>query len=99
VTSVLAIDIGTSAVRAAILDPRGTVISATRIERDDETSGVWFNPDVLWDGKNQWTKQECPDGVYFYTCDVQEYTLQGIRTRHLNGSVTILRNRSNTQKY
>ena len=57
------------------------------------------HPDILWDGKNQWTKQECPDGVYYYTCDVQEYTLQGIRTRHLNGSVTILRNRSNPHNY
>jgi gliding motility-associated-like protein len=57
------------------------------------------NPDVLWDGKNQFTKQDCTDGVYFYTCDVQEYTLQGIRTRHLNGSVTIFRNRGNMQKY
>ena len=57
------------------------------------------NPDILWDGKNQWTKQECTDGVYFYTCDVQEHTLQGIRTRHLNGSITIFRNRNNSQRY
>ncbi|MCL2131224.1 MAG: gliding motility-associated C-terminal domain-containing protein [Lentimicrobiaceae bacterium] len=57
------------------------------------------NPDILWDGKNQWTKQDCPDGVYYYTCDVQERTLQGLRTRHLNGSITIFRNRSNLHKY
>jgi gliding motility-associated-like protein len=49
------------------------------------------NPDVLWNGDNQFTKQPCPAGVYFYTCDVNEYTLNGIRTRHLNGSVTVLR--------
>ncbi len=49
------------------------------------------NPDVLWDGTNQYTKRPCVDGVYYYVCDVKEYTLNGIRTRHLNGSVTILR--------
>ena len=49
------------------------------------------NPDVLWDGTNQFTKQPCSAGVYYYTCDVKEYTLNGIRTRHLNGSVTLLR--------
>jgi gliding motility-associated-like protein len=49
------------------------------------------NPDILWDGVNQFTKQPCVSGVYFYVCDVNEYTLNGIRTRHLNGSVTILR--------
>jgi gliding motility-associated-like protein len=49
------------------------------------------NPDVLWDGTSQFTKQPCAAGVYFYVCDVNEYTLNGIRTRHLNGSVTLLR--------
>ena len=49
------------------------------------------NPDVLWDGTNQFTNKPCTAGVYFYVCDVNEYTLNGIRTRHLNGSVTLLR--------
>ena len=49
------------------------------------------NPDILWDGTNQLTKQPCVAGVYFYVCDVREYTLTGIRTRYLNGSVTLLR--------
>jgi gliding motility-associated-like protein len=49
------------------------------------------NPDILWDGTNQFTKQLCVDGVYYYVCDVNEYTLKGIRTRHLNGSITIFR--------
>jgi gliding motility-associated-like protein len=49
------------------------------------------HPDILWDGTNQFTKQACVDGVYYYVCDVNEYTLNGIRTRHLNGSVTIFR--------
>jgi gliding motility-associated-like protein len=49
------------------------------------------NPDILWDGTNQFTKQNCVDGVYYYVCDVKEYTLNGIRTRRLNGSITIFR--------
>ena len=49
------------------------------------------NPDILWDGTNQFTKQVCVDGVYYYVCDVKEYTLNGIKTRHLNGSITIFR--------
>jgi gliding motility-associated-like protein len=49
------------------------------------------HPDILWDGKNQFTKQDCVDGVYYYVCDVKEYTLHGIKIRHLNGSITIFR--------
>ena len=49
------------------------------------------DPDVMWDGVNQFTKQPCVDGVYYYVCRVNEYTLNGIRARYLNGSVTILR--------
>jgi gliding motility-associated-like protein len=49
------------------------------------------NPDILWDGTNQFTKQVCVDGVYYYVCDVKEYTLDGIKTRRLNGSITIFR--------
>ena len=57
------------------------------------------NPDILWDGKNQFTKQDCVDGVYYYVCDVQEYTLQGLQTRHLNGSVTIFRDGGKEKKH
>jgi gliding motility-associated-like protein len=49
------------------------------------------DPDILWDGTNQFTKQTCVDGVYYYVCDVNEYTLNGIKTRRLNGSITIFR--------
>ncbi|MDR1878271.1 MAG: gliding motility-associated C-terminal domain-containing protein [Bacteroidales bacterium] len=49
------------------------------------------NPDVLWDGTNQFTKQNCVAGVYYYVCNVREYTLNGIRTRYLNGSITLFR--------
>ncbi|MDR0606443.1 MAG: gliding motility-associated C-terminal domain-containing protein [Bacteroidales bacterium] len=49
------------------------------------------NPDILWDGTNQFTKQVCVEGVYYYVCDVKEYTLNGVKTRRLNGSITIFR--------
>ncbi len=49
------------------------------------------NPDILWDGTNQYNNKKCADGVYFYACDVREYTLYGIRTRFLQGSITIVR--------
>jgi gliding motility-associated-like protein len=52
------------------------------------------NRDVLWDGKDQESKMELPDGVYYYTCIVNEVYLEGIRQRKLNGTVQIIRNRN-----
>lgn len=49
------------------------------------------NPDVNWDGKNAFTKMDCSDGVYFYTCDVYEIRLSGLKVRQIQGSVHILR--------
>lgn len=49
------------------------------------------NPDILWDGTNQSNNKKCVDGVYYYACDVKEYTLYGLRTRFLQGSITIVR--------
>ncbi len=49
------------------------------------------NPDILWDGKDKFTKQNCAEGVYYYICDVYEYRLGGIKHRVLSGSVTLLR--------
>ena len=49
------------------------------------------NPDILWDGKDKFTKQNCAEGVYYYICDVYEYRIGGIRHRVLSGSVTLLR--------
>ena len=48
------------------------------------------NPDILWDGNNTLGKP-CSDGVYYYVCDVYEYSLQGIIKRNLSGSITIIR--------
>ena len=49
------------------------------------------DPKINWDGKNQQNKQDCPQGVYFYICDVIEITLDGLRRRNIQGSVTIYR--------
>jgi gliding motility-associated-like protein len=49
------------------------------------------NPDILWDGRNQFTKLDCSDGVYFYVCDVFERRLGGVAKRSLHGTVTLLR--------
>ena len=49
------------------------------------------DPKINWDGKNQQNKQDCPQGVYFYVCDIFEITLDGLRRRNIQGSVTIYR--------
>ncbi len=49
------------------------------------------DPDINWDGKNKFSNNDCPDGVYFYVCDVYEITLIGPTKRTLKGSVTIFR--------
>lgn len=49
------------------------------------------DPDIRWDGKIMNSNQEAADGVYFYTCDVYEITLLGIKLRTIKGSITILR--------
>lgn len=49
------------------------------------------NPDILWDGKNQSTKQDCSEGIYYYTCDVYERRLSGIKVRTIAGIVHLLR--------
>jgi gliding motility-associated-like protein len=49
------------------------------------------DPQINWDGKNQNNGQDCPEGVYFYTCEVYFVTLDGIKNLSLKGSVTIIR--------
>ncbi len=50
------------------------------------------DPDILWDGTNQSTKQDCSDGVYYYICTVNEIRLTGVVPRQLHGYVQLLRN-------
>lgn len=49
------------------------------------------NPYFQWDGRNQANNKECPEGVYFYVCEVYEYRLEGLSRRTITGSVTLLR--------
>jgi gliding motility-associated-like protein len=48
------------------------------------------DPDIRWDGKNFQSKTLCSDGVYYFTCVVNEIRLEGIQPRTLNGFVQIL---------
>jgi gliding motility-associated-like protein len=49
------------------------------------------DPQVLWDGKNANSKQDAPDGVYYYICDVYEKRLKGLTKRTLSGVVHLIR--------
>jgi gliding motility-associated-like protein len=49
------------------------------------------DPDINWDGKDQSSKQNCADGVYYYVCDVFEKRLNGLEKRTLTGTVHLMR--------
>ena len=49
------------------------------------------NPAFKWDGKNMNTNKDSAEGTYYYTCEISEITLQGNRTRNLQGAVQLLR--------
>lgn len=49
------------------------------------------DPDINWDGINQFTKRKSPDGPYYYVCDVFVPTLAGETIIQLVGSITLLR--------
>ncbi|HNW72566.1 MAG TPA: gliding motility-associated C-terminal domain-containing protein [Bacteroidales bacterium] len=49
------------------------------------------DPEINWDGKDMNTGQSCSDGTYFFVCDVNEVTLNGIVKRNIHGSLTLLR--------
>ena len=49
------------------------------------------DPDILWDGSDETTKQPSSDGVYYYGCKLFVNTLSGEVTYLLNGSITIIR--------
>jgi gliding motility-associated-like protein len=48
------------------------------------------DPDIHWDGTNAQSKTLCSDGVYFFTCKVNEIRLEGITPRVITGFVQIL---------
>lgn len=47
--------------------------------------------DINWDGKDGESGAELSNGVYFYTCEVQQQFLNEIRVEKLKGTVTIIR--------
>jgi gliding motility-associated-like protein len=49
------------------------------------------DPDINWNGNNQFTKQPCSDGVYYFVCVVYEQRLEGIVPRTISGIVHLLR--------
>ena len=53
------------------------------------------DPNVLWDGKNQSTKQVCTDGTYFYVCTVNEIHIDGIKPRLIKGFVQVIKENPN----
>lgn len=50
------------------------------------------DPYIQWDGCAQGTHMQCPDGTYFYVCDVEMITPEGPVTRSLQGVIMIVRN-------
>jgi gliding motility-associated-like protein len=49
------------------------------------------DPDINWDGKDFRSGMECSAGVYFYVCEVFELRLEGLVSRPISGSVTLMR--------
>ena len=49
------------------------------------------DPDILWNGKSRQSNTACPDGVYYYRCDVYEIRINGIEMRTIQGYVSLLR--------
>ena len=50
------------------------------------------DPDIFWNGVNKATDKPCSEGVYYYTCTVNEIRLSGIETRVLKGFFHLFRN-------
>jgi gliding motility-associated-like protein len=74
--------------------PDYTSVEKINLQIFNRWGGVVFeteDPEINWDGKNMNTNRDCPEGVYFYVCDVFEIGLEGLTKRTITGSVTILR--------
>ncbi|MFM8432304.1 MAG: gliding motility-associated C-terminal domain-containing protein, partial [Bacteroidota bacterium] len=46
--------------------------------------------DIRWDGNDQESGVKCSDGIYFYTCNVNFFRLNGVETAQLHGTVYLL---------
>lgn len=49
------------------------------------------DPDINWDGKDQQSKADCTEGVYFYTCDVYEQYLDQLKNNARRGTIQLIR--------
>jgi len=49
------------------------------------------NPMINWDGKDQTSHGECPDGVYYYICTVNEIRVTGVQPVVLKGFLQLIR--------
>lgn len=54
------------------------------------------DPFIKWDGHNQNNDRPVSDGVYFYTCIVNQITVDGIRPVELKGNVHVLGSGNNS---
>jgi gliding motility-associated-like protein len=74
-------------------NPKANVsrIDMTIMNRWGKTMYTTTDPEINWDGRNQNNNEECPNGVYYYVCDVYIITLKGEEKIVMKGSVTIIR--------
>lgn len=49
------------------------------------------NPSIEWNGKDSNTGQDLPEGVYFYTCNVQQNCLSCDAVKVLTGNIHLIR--------
>jgi gliding motility-associated-like protein len=49
------------------------------------------DPEIHWNGRKDNTGQDAPEGVYYYLCIVNEYTLSGTHQRLLKGFLHLMR--------
>ena len=65
-------------------------IDLTVVNRWGEVVFKTDDPDILWDGKHMSENRNVADGVYFYTCKVNQTSIFGPREIELKGVVHIL---------
>jgi len=56
------------------------------------------DPAINWNGRTDNTGEDLPEGVYFYTCIVNEIYLSGIRSRELSGFIQLIRDNGSPSK-
>ncbi len=52
------------------------------------------DPEIRWNGKYKNTENECVEGVYFYVCEINQTTFDGIVKRNLTGSIHLIRRKN-----